>query len=287
MSDIKLIRSVPSIPPRPVDGHKGLFGRVLVVGGRPGMIGAPAFAAGAALRSGAGLVEVAVPAAILNAVQGIYPESIGIGLADGGGEQKLLAAAKKADAIIVGPGLGDSPRAWARVKALIQLDSPMVVDADALNLLARQRRWPKTFRARAVLTPHPGEMRRLMRLLDDPGTEEVPTDDAGRCDLAARAARKFGQIIVLKGHRTVITDGRRAHVNQTGDSTLSKAGAGDVLCGIIACLLAQRMNPFDAAVLGVNLHGRAGEIAGETFTQRSALARDVVDCIADVFMDVE
>jgi hydroxyethylthiazole kinase-like uncharacterized protein yjeF len=154
----------------------------------------------------------------------------------------------------------------------------MVLDADGINLIALEKKWPAYFKAHAVLTPHPGEMARLAKLI---GRSDVPTDDQGRIDLATQAAKSFGQVLVLKGHCTVVTDGRRVYLNHTGDSTLSKAGTGDVLSGMIGCLLGQRMSPFNAAVLGVHLHGLAGEIAGKRFGRRSALAREVVDVIAE------
>src|SRR5207248_3696097 len=112
---------------------------------------------------------------------------------------------------------------------LARLDKPMVVDADGLNMLSTERRWPSYFKARAVLTPHPGEMARLGKLI---GRTDVPGDEQGRIDLAAQAATAFGQVVLLKGHHTVVTDGRRVYVNDTGDSTLSKAGTGDVLSGM-------------------------------------------------------
>jgi NAD(P)H-hydrate epimerase len=151
---------------------------------------------------------------------------------------------------------------------------PAVVDADALNILSAQRRWPATFSLCAVLTPHPGEMSRLAPLLGCQGP--VPPDDRGRKALATRAARACGQVVLLKGHRTVVADGRRVYVNHTGDSSLSKAGSGDVLAGILGCLLAQGMEPFDAACLAAHLHGRAGELAGAAMGRRCALARDVI-----------
>jgi NAD(P)H-hydrate epimerase len=192
----------------------------------------------------------------------------------------LLDAADAADAVIVGPGMGQLPDARARVVRLVKLaGKPMVIDADALNILASQKRWPaRDFKARAVLTPHPGEMKRLGKLL---GVKEVPADDEGRSGLAASAARAFGQIIVLKGDRTVVTDAARLYVNDTGNSALSKAGAGDVLSGMIASLIGQGMEPFDAACAGVRLHGIAGEVAGERMGLRSPLSRDVIDAIPE------
>jgi hydroxyethylthiazole kinase-like uncharacterized protein yjeF len=272
---VEKIEQPPSLPARDVSGHKGTFGRVLIVGGHEQMIGAPVLAGTSALKMGAGLVQIAVPQSILPAAISITPELIGLALSKNS-NRNLIEAAEKADAIVVGPGLGQSPVAWTRVKQLLQIEKPMVIDADALNLLSKQKKWPAKVKARAVLTPHPGEMQRLLTLI---GQEHVPHTDEGRSAIAIEAALDFKQVIVLKGHRTVVTDGHRVYINQTGDSSLSKAGTGDVLSGMIGCLLAQEMEPTSAAILGVYLHGRAGEIAGRKLGQRSVLARDVIDSI--------
>lgn len=275
----------PPLPDRPREGHKGLFGRVLVVGGNDGMIGAPVLAATSALRMGAGLVQLAVPRSILSACLSITPELIGIGLGKAAGKDQLLEAAEKADAIVIGPGLGRTPEAMGRVQRLVRLAKPMVIDADGLNLLSDLKRWPTYFKAKAVLTPHPGEMARLCKLLNR--TDPVPTDEQGRTELAAIAAEVFGQVVLLKGERTIVTDRRRVYVNTTGDSSLSKAGAGDVLCGVIATLLAQQADPFDAATAGAYLHGRAGELAGEKLGRRCVLARDVIDTLPEAIAEYE
>lgn len=278
------LADLPALPPRPKDAHKGTFGRVLVVGGQDNMLGAPVLAATAALRMGSGLVQVAVPRAILPAALSITPELIGLGLGSSPDLNKLVLAADSADALVVGPGLGQSPQAKQRLLRLIRLDKPMVLDADALNLLAAQKRWPKAFSARAVLTPHPGEMARLARLF---GRADVPRDDQGRIDVATQAAHAFAQTIVLKGHRTIVTDGQRLYINPTGDSSLSKAGSGDILSGLIGCFLAQQLSPFDAAVLGTYLHGRAGELAGQKLGPRCVLARDVIDALPSAIAEYE
>jgi NAD(P)H-hydrate epimerase len=281
---LKRIAELPPLPERPAVGHKGMFGRVLIVGGNDGMIGAPAFAGAAALRMGAGLVQLAVPRSALAAALSITPECIGIGLGKVSAKDDLLKAADLADAVVIGPGLGRTPEAEARLVRLVRLEKPMVIDADGLNILAAMKKWPAFFKARAVLTPHPGEMKRLAKLI---GRENVPSDDEGRTDIAAALATTVGQVVVLKGNRTVVTDGRRAYLNQTGDSTLSKAGTGDVLSGMLATLLAQGMERFEAATLGVHLHGMAGEIAGQRFGRRSALAREVIDAIGEALRQVE
>lgn len=284
MSELETITALPRLPGRPADGHKGLFGRVLVVGGNEGMIGAPVLAATAALRCGSGLVQLAVPRAILSTALSITPELIGLGLGKAAGKDELLKAGEKADAIVIGPGMGNTPESFGRLQRLMRLEKPAVVDADGLNLLAAEKRWPPWFKARAVLTPHPGEMNRLGKLV---GFSETPADDEGRLRVAAEAARAFGQVVLLKGHRSVVTDGVRAYVNGTGDSTLSKAGSGDVLSGVIGCLLGQGMEPFEAACLGAHIHGLAGERVGRRLGRRAGLARDVVDELSPVLRDLD
>lgn len=260
-----------------MDGHKGLFGRVLIVAGSQEMIGAAAMAGEAALRTGSGLVQIAMPSQVLATAISIVPELIGMALDQTKKSlTRLLDAADKADVLVIGPGLGQSKAVSQRIDALIRLEKPMVLDADALNYLATLKSWPKSFKAHAVLTPHPGEMKRLAKLF---GKTMVPQDDDGRIQLAKQAARTFGQIILLKGHRTVVTDGRRVYLNQTGDSSLSKAGTGDVLSGMIGSLMGQGMDRFDAACAGAHLHGSAGELAGKKLGRRSVLAKDVIESI--------
>ena len=241
------------------------------------MIGAPVLAGTAALRMGSGLVQIAVPRSILPFALSITPELIGLGLGRSVGKD-LLDAANSADVLAVGPGMGTTSQAFARLTRLMRVPKPMVLDADALNMLARQKRFATFFKAHAVLTPHPGEMKRLGEIL---GVHEVPKDDQGRSDLAALAAREFHKILVLKGDRTVVTDGERVFINDTGNSALSKAGAGDVLTGMIASLMGQGMDRFDASVAGVRLHGLAGEVAGERYGLRSPLAREIIDAIPE------
>jgi NAD(P)H-hydrate epimerase len=260
---------------------------VLIVGGSLDMIGAPVLAGTAALRMGSGLVQVAMPAAVLAVALSVTPELIGHGLHDSKtSTNKLLEASEKADVLAIGPGLGQSKLLGRMLKALFRLDKPMVVDADGLNYLASLDAWPKWFKAQAVLTPHPGEMKRLMKLLGGE-SREVPADEPGRIAIAAEAAKKFRQVVVLKGHRTVVTDSRNLYVNETGDSSLSKAGAGDVLSGILASLIGQGMDRFDAACAAVHLHGLAGEIAGKKLGRRSVLARDVIETLSEAIKVVD
>ncbi len=274
----KRIHILPPLPIRPKDGHKGVFGRVLVIGGNAEMIGAPAFAGGAAFRAGAGLVQIATPKAILPFSLAVEPELIGLALP--ATEKKWGDATAKADAIVIGPGLGQLPNARKLLAAVLKLGKPLVIDADALNLLAARTSWPKKIAAQCVLTPHPGEMKRLGRFFGKPDQTQSPED---RLDTSLRAAQAFGQIVIHKGAGTIVTDGHRYYVNPTGDSSLSKAGTGDVLTGVCATLLAQDIDPFHAACMAVWLHGKAGELAGQKLTPRSTIARDVIAAIGEAF----
>ncbi len=276
------ITRLPPLPPRSPDGHKGLFGRVLIVGGNETMLGAPVLAGTAALRMGSGLVQIAMPKAMLPAALSVTPELIG--LARGSAIKPILDAAAAAEVVVIGPGLGQSPAAKKLLLAVLKQDHVTVVDADGLNLLAAGKSWPKGIGSRAVLTPHPGEMKRLAKLL---GKSEVPTDDDGRIALAVLAAKTFKQVVVLKGRRTVITDGDRVALNHTGDSSLSKAGTGDVLSGVIGSLIGQKMDRFEAATAGAWIHGKAGEIAGKSLGLRSVLARDVIDALPAAIAEYE
>lgn len=267
----------PPLPARPKEGHKGLFGRVLILGGHEAMIGAPVLAGTAALRMGSGLVQIGTPQSILPFALTITPELIGLPLTKRI-NKAFNEAVDAADAIVIGPGMGQAADAKTRLMRLLKTDKPLVIDADALNILAKQKRWPKDVKAKAILTPHPGEMKRLGALLR---IEEIPKDDKGRSELATAVASAINQVLVLKGDHTLVSDGTRIYQNDSGNSALSKAGAGDVLCGIIASLLGQGMNRFDAAVAAVHLHGLAGEVAGSRFGLRSPLARDVIDAIPE------
>jgi NAD(P)H-hydrate epimerase len=270
---MKRLYTLPPLPPRPESGHKGLFGRVLVVGGNGQMFGAAVLAGTAALRAGSGLVQIAVPRDVLPHAIGITPELIGLAL-DNRNDKDLLGAAEAADVLVIGPGMGTSPASRRRLTKLIRLRKPAVLDADALNLLASTKSWPKGFSLDAVITPHPGEMKRLATQYLS--LTKIPDDDESRIGVAASAATHFRTTVLFKGHRTIVTDGKQVYVNRTGDSTLSKAGAGDILSGLIGSLIGQGMTVYDAARAGAWLHGRAGEIAGESLGRRAALARDVI-----------
>ncbi len=281
---LKTIEQLSPPPPRPDDGHKGTFGTVIVVGGCPTMLGAPALCASAALRGGAGLVKVATETAILAHVLTLEPSATGIAIQGDAARRALQieAAAADHDAVLaIGPGLGDSGDRDAWVLALLAKPwRGVVLDADGLNALARSgaRLAEHGAGALRVLTPHPGEFRRLAKPLN---IIADPTNPAQRGDAAAQLALAHDAVVVLKGKHTVVSDGQNIYTSTTGNPALATAGTGDVLTGLIAGLIAQRMPALDAACLAVHAHG----LAADTWTQRHGpaglLARELAAALPD------
>ena len=267
---------LPLLPERPPESHKGNFGFALVVGGSRGMSGAVAMAGMAALRGGAGLVRLAVPEPCLDGVAGFEPSYMTTPLpADRAGRialaarPKIVSAAERATVVAYGPGMGRSAGLEALGEWLYShLPRPMVIDADGLNALAIRRNTLGRPAAPRILTPHPGEFARLL------GTE--PASPADRHAAAVALAARWGVVVVLKGHRTLITDGVRQTVNSTGNPGMATGGSGDVLTGVVTALACQGLSPFDAARLGVFLHGLAGDLAARELGQEGLIASDLI-----------
>ena len=258
------------LPPRARDSHKGRHGRVLIVGGGRGMPGAARLAAEAALRAGAGLVTVATRPEHVTAIVAARPEIICHGIdADREGLSMLAGLADAADVVAVGPGLGRddwAQRVWARAVAA---DRPMVLDADALNLLAAR---PSRGDQR-ILTPHPGEAARLLE-------RDVSQVQADRPAALAALLERYGGVAVLKGAGSLV--GNRTSlpwVCDEGNPGLASAGTGDVLTGMIAALRAVIADPLDAAACGVLLHARAGDLVAGDAGERGLLAGDLMPAI--------
>jgi NAD(P)H-hydrate epimerase len=278
--------TLPHLPPRDPRGHKGTFGAVLVIGGccagSKRMIGAPALAAVGALRAGAGLARLLMPAPVLEAAIAIAPSATGDALPvdDDGSIVPHLAAEAfdrhvgEAQCVVSGPGLGSGAGVDALTLRAVQcMDAPVVVDADALNALAGMPDFGQDVRASAILTPHPGEYRRLAAALRLP---HDPTDDDARPRAAEALAQRLGVVVALKGARTVVSDGVRTWVCPSECPALATGGTGDVLAGVIAGLVAQFVPPlaflrlprrpanrpldlWEAACLGVQAHAWAGQ----------------------------
>lgn len=279
------ITAIPELPPRPVEGHKGTFGRVLAIAGSVGMTGAAALAGRSALRAGSGLVRVATSRSALPIVAAIEPCYTTIPLAeDGEGRisvkalHAILDAVQDNDVVAIGPGLGQSDGLRSIVETLVQQEGlRLLIDGDGLNNLGRLRDWPRKCRAQIVLTPHPGEMKRLWSGLF---REEMPQD---RQETAGRMARETGAVVALKGAGTVVTDGRHVYVNRTGNPGMATAGSGDVLTGVAAALWGQGLSRLDATILGVYIHGLAGDIASNRFGPISLMATDILDALPEAF----
>lgn len=275
---------LPRLPPRSPDSHKGDFGYVLIVGGSTGMTGAMALAGTAALRSGAGLVQVATPRVCQAIVASFEPSYMTAALEhDEAGRISLAARdelselTQKATIVACGPGLGRSDELTELVGWLYtQLKQPAVFDADALNALAKQPEMLKHAGGPRVLTPHPGEFQRLVG-----GQGRIPRDEAER--RAAELALQCGAVIVLKGHQTLITDGRRLFHNTTGNPGMATGGTGDVLTGVTAAVLAQKLAPLDATRLAVHVHGLAGDLAAADLGQVSLIASDLLRYLPTAF----
>jgi len=281
-----MIETIPKLKPRAVDGHKGDYGKVCIIAGSIGMSGAAALAGRAALRAGAGLVRVATPKSVLPIVAAIEPSFTTIALPeDGDGRisakaiHAVLEAIGENDAVAFGPGIGTSGAIRSVLEILLeQQPLRLIIDADGLNNLAGIKNWPARLKAKLILTPHPGEMKRLWSGLL---REELPAE---RQEQALQLAQRTNTVVVLKGAGTVVTDGEKVYINKTGNPGMATAGSGDVLTGVITALLGQGLSDFDAAVLGVYVHGLAGDIAAEKIGRVSLIATDIIDSLPDAFL---
>ncbi|MDB4439926.1 NAD(P)H-hydrate dehydratase [Planctomicrobium sp.] len=280
--------AIPQLPIRPADGHKGTFGRLMIVGGSTGMAGAVSLSGMSALRSGAGLVSLAVPESIVGSVSVMEPSYMTIPLKDdsyGRISQEAIPVLNTKlaamDSAALGPGLGRSSDLDRIVNQLYRTSElPLVLDADALNSLADQSEIISEHAGPRVLTPHPGEFGKLLGV----DTSRVQRD---RQALAMEFAAKNQLTIVLKGPETIVTDGEDCYVNQTGNAGMATGGSGDVLTGMIVSLIAQKMTPFDASVLGVYAHGLAGDLAASELSQRGMIASDLIKYLPYAWKKIE
>lgn len=303
------------LPARPDDAHKGTFGKAFIVAGSVNYIGAAYLAAGSAYRVGAGLVTLGVPQPLVGTLAGMIPEATwtllphDLGIVNKGAAEVVQKESLEYDALLVGPGIGDEDETQEFIEALLKPDAkkaaaqsaprrigllgataqeeekkpkrsrkkaqeglpPLVLDADALNVLSKVSKWPKLLPANTILTPHPREFARLA------GLEEADEVQGNRQGLAAEKAKEWNAIVVLKGAHTVIaTPDGQVTVSPYATAKLATAGTGDVLAGIIVGLLAQGLAPYDAARLGVWLHGWAGS---QGLPAYGGLASDVMKAI--------
>jgi len=282
---MQIVETIPKLKPRAVDAHKGDFGKVCIIAGSIGMSGAAALAGRSALRAGAGLVRVATPKSILPIVASIEPSFTTIALPEDSlgrisakAINPILEAVSENDVVAFGPGVGTSNALRSILETLLRQDNlRLIIDADGLNNLAGIKNWPTELKAKLILTPHPGEIKRLWSGLF---RETLPSD---RQQQAAQLAQQTKTVIALKGAGTVVSDGEKVYINKTGNPGMATAGSGDVLTGVITALAGQGLNDFDAAVLGVYIHGLAGDIAAEKIGQVSLITTDIIDTLPEAF----
>jgi NAD(P)H-hydrate epimerase len=308
MSSLEDISSLPlpQLPIRRADSHKGDYGSALLVGGSRGMGGAIALAGKAALRSGAGLVTLAVPQVVQHVVAAFEPSYMTLGLVDDGTQiayaatGDIIARASEATVVALGPGLGRSDVLTDVVEAVYEcVKGSMVVDADALFALSQRPAALANPGGPRVLTPHPGEFQRLTgKPHKESERKEAAAEFArgeddlhwafrhkvkGNSSLDRSASERPAMVVVLKGNHTVVADGARVSVNGTGNPGMATGGSGDVLTGVIAGLLCQGLSLFDAARLGAHVHGLAGDLAATELGQASLIASDLIEYLPYAF----
>lgn len=267
------------LPERLNDTHKGNYGKILLLCGSKGYTGAAALASMGALRSGAGLVYLAVPESIYAIEAAKLTEPVIIPLQDSCGTyslaavQEVLSLLQGKDAVLIGPGIGISEGSEAVVCSVLKaFDGPVILDADGINVLRSHKDILRSRTSPTILTPHDGEFLRFGGVLS-----------SDRLRSAISFAKEYNIILLLKGHHTIITDGTTSYVNTTGNPGMATGGSGDVLAGIIAALLGQGLCPLEAAACGAWLHGAAGDICAEEIGQYGMLPSDMLDALPRLF----
>ncbi|MBQ9674288.1 MAG: NAD(P)H-hydrate dehydratase [Ruminococcus sp.] len=284
MKEINFDYLKEKIKPRPYNAHKGSMGCLFSVCGCYGMAGAQILSATGALRSGIGLLKLAIVDSVYPIVAPAVPEAVYLPMqanSEGRFSAENIAAitenANSANGVLVGCGLGVCDDTEKIVTALLtENQSPIVIDADGINCVAKHINLLNEKSCPTVLTPHPGEMSRLLGL----SVREV---EANRQKAAENFSREFSVVTVLKGADTIITDGEQTYISYAGNPGMSTGGSGDVLAGITASFLAQGYSPIESACIGAFVHGKAGDYARDNLTEISMLPRDIPNCLPKVF----
>lgn len=258
---------------RQIDSHKGSFGKIGIIAGSIGMTGSAYLASNSALRSGSGLVYNIVSSDILNIMSLKYIEPIAKSFDD---IDSMILFLNTLDAICIGPGIGTTKKSYDILKSVIGIEKPLLIDADGLNLLAKDINILKSRTFPTILTPHAIEFSRISHL-------DIEYINKNRKLSAQNFAKEHNVILVLKGHETLVVSPNNLYLNMTGNPGMATAGSGDVLSGIITSFLGRNIDPFDAAKLGVFIHGLSGDIAAEKYSMESLIASDIINCLPSVF----
>ena len=290
------------LPERAAYSHKGDYGHVLIIAGSKGKTGAALMTAKACLRSGAGMITIGVPETLIDVFQERVTEEMLLPLPDNGhgilskeaSVNILDFLSRKADVLAIGPGISSGPDISELLKTLLMsVTAPMVLDADAINSLSGQTELFARVKAPVILTPHTGEMARLLLKEHSKDKEITGTDwnclrktvERNRVAAAASFSKETGTYLVLKGAPSIVSEPEGStFINTTGNPGMATAGSGDVLTGMVAAFLAQGLNPSDASILGVYLHGLAGDIAASEKGMHSLIATDIIAKLPEAFM---
>lgn len=283
--------------PRKKTSHKGDYGRIFILAGSRDFSGAAYLTGAACLRAGAGLVTVGVPDAIYTVVARRRPElmvkalpSTRTGGLSGHGLKTILRFLSTQDVLALGPGLSQHPETQKVIRDVIAKSAcPLLLDADGLNALKNHMGILENARGRSILTPHPGEFTRLFYPghLSRESRLRLSEDSGFRKEMAQKMSEKYGAILVLKGHRTVIAEpSGKIYVNPTGNPGMATGGTGDILTGILAALLGQHFSLWDAARFGVYIHGLAGDLAVREKGEVSLMAGDLLDFLPQAIQKV-
>lgn len=275
----------PDFPPeRKSTSHKGTFGKVLIIAGSNSMRGAAYFAVSGALKSGAGLVQLATVGKCIDTVSTLAPEATFIEISHDNGFMRFEPEKlnlKNYNAVVIGCGMGVTPETTELTKFVVEnSEVPVIIDADGINCLVSDIDILLKKKTDIIITPHVGEMARLLKCT----TSEI---SANRFSCAESLAEKFGVTVVLKGAGTVIANRSYTAVNPTGNAGMSRGGSGDILAGITGAIAGQDYSAFNSACIGTYLHGLAGDIAAEKFTQEAMLPRDILNCLSDSFRKIK
>jgi NAD(P)H-hydrate epimerase len=280
------LQYIKKISKRRDDSHKGDYGKVLVLAGSKGLTGAAYLCCQAALRAGSGLVTCGIAKSLNQIMEIKLTEVMTLPLPETQDASLSLLAKDdildfKYDVVAIGPGLGEDKQTQMLIKELLlEIKQPIILDADGINAVDGDLDILKKRKGRTVITPHPGEMARLI-------AKKIEFIQSNRAGVAKKVAKGLGSVVCLKGHQTVVADpAGEVYINKTGNPGMSTAGTGDVLSGIITSLIGQGMDDFSATVCGVYLHGLAGDIAAEKKGQRSMIATDVIENLGEAFKKV-
>ncbi len=265
---------------KPVDekSHKGTLGHALIIGGSHGKIGAVCLSAKAALKTGCGLVTAFLPECGYPIIQTFIPEVMAI-TDDNERHISQIVFDIEPQAIAIGPGMGQEPATQKAFHEFLKHNQlPLVLDADALNILSKNKTWLKLVPGNSIFTPHPKEFERLI------GKSK---SEAQKIESAQKFSKEYKAIVVLKGAPTLVVDGEKVYENTTGNAALATAGSGDVLTGMIASLMAQSYTAADAAVIAVYLHGVTADIALPNIGMQSFIASDIIENIGKAYLELQ